>query len=97
IGDLKSAYEVRISQEAEKLEERLAAIRQGNEERVAAEERQGRMDYERIKAAYEDRIRDLREKSEMEIQEIRNRHQEILKRLDEQAKKSAKRLNGGEE
>lgn len=84
---VKSAYEVQISQEAEQLEERLHALRLKNEERLENEKRAQEAEFNKVRESYQARIEDYRNNAEAQIQALHKQHQESIAKLEERVRK----------
>ena len=91
LESLRNAYDVKISSEAEILEDRLHQIRMTNEERIASEKRAGQDELNHIKSSHQARVEEYRKNSEAQIDELHRQLQNTSEVLHEQAKKTAKR------
>jgi hypothetical protein len=89
--NLRQAYNVKFSEEAEALEDKLAEVRNGNLERVAAEKRVGDAEVNKLKDANQQRIEEYKKISEMQIEQLHKNFKTTSDALHEQAKKTAKR------
>ncbi len=93
LGELKNAYDVQISQEAEHLEDRLSQVRAGNADRVAMEKHAGDQEVEKVQKANQDKIEEYRKNGEAKLQNVRKDLQLQAEVLHNQEKEEARRAN----
>lgn len=86
LENLKSAYDVQISKEAENLEARLAEVRQNNEERVLAEKKQGDAEVEKIKFQTQQKIDEYKKIGETQLERQRKEYASESSNLHEREK-----------
>jgi hypothetical protein len=91
MDNLRRAYDVQISEEAEALEERLHRVRLNADERVAAEKKAGEAELEKLKSAHKQRLDEYRKNSEQQLEALRKQLQTSAETLHEKARKTAKR------
>ena len=89
--ELQGAYDVKISQEAEILEQRLHEIRQNNKERVETEQQAADDQLTKLKQAHEKQVIEYKKNTEEEMEQLRRQLQASTEALHNQAKKMSKR------
>lgn len=87
---LKNAYEVRISEEAESLEQRLHEIRMSNEERIQAEKQAAEQELTKAKSANKKKIEEYQKNAEAQLDSLRKQYQASGDNLRKQARKTLK-------
>lgn len=91
LDTLRNAYEVRISEEAEALEEKLHQVHSKAEARVDAEKRAGDEELARVKLTSQKRIEEYKKRSDEQVETLQKQLQASTSQLHEQAKKSARK------
>ncbi len=91
ISEMRNAYEVQISAEAEHLDERLASIRQNNQKRIDEERQKNDIEYEKLRLANQKRIDEYRKNADVKLEEVRREYQEAMAQTHEQAKRQMKK------
>lgn len=94
LESLHRAYDVQISEEAERLEEQLHRTRLTNEERVNLEKKQGEDELSKLKLANQQRLDAVRKNGDLQIEKLRKELQATTEAIHHQAKKSARRERG---
>jgi hypothetical protein len=90
IQEVKRAYEVQISQEAEELEDRLHNFRLSAEEKIENEKRTGEDELHKVQADYKHRIDEYRRSSEAQLETLRRNLLTASEDMHEKAKRSAR-------
>ncbi len=91
MGDLKRAYEVQISQEAEHLEEKLHQARLTTEQRVEAEKKAAESQLSKLKAVHQQRIEDYKKNAEEELLRLRKTAQANAELIHDRERKLARK------
>lgn len=91
LEDLQNAYDIKISAEAEVLEEKLNQIRVSNEERVNQEKRLADQEIQKVKNNHQSELNHLKKKSEIQITDLHKQYQKTSAILHEQSKQTSKR------
>ena len=95
--NLRSAFDVQISEEGERLQDKLDQIRMQNEERVKLEQKAGEEELTHTKTANQKKIEEYKKNSAAQLDALRKQFQATAENLHEQAKRTTKRdkeLNG---
>lgn len=95
LNNLRHAYEVQISEEAEALEEKVHEIRLGNQGRVEMEKKTGDQEVEKMKSANKTKIEEYKKNADLQMETLHKQLQASSDALHEQSKKTAKREKGG--
>ncbi len=90
---LRNAFDVTISREAEALEQRLHEVRLHNDERIETEKQTGDQQLFKVKQANQQRIAEYKKNSEAQIESLRKQLQASAETLREQAKKQEQRTD----
>ncbi len=88
---MKKAFDVSISKEAEELEQRLHETRLSHDQRVADEKHTEEEELNKLKTAHQQRIEEYKKASESQMDTMRKQLQAQSEQLHEQAIKTAKR------
>lgn len=88
---LRQAYDVRISEEAESLEERLHQVRLNARERIAVEKEQAEEELRKTRTSHQQRLAEYKKNAEAQIDALRKQHQASAEAIHERSVKSAKR------
>ena len=88
-GELHQAYDLKISQEAESLGEKLDEIRQANQEKVAAEQRVGEQELAQVKTLQQQRLDEYRKNSDLQLEKIRRQYQSSAEALHDKSRRYA--------
>jgi hypothetical protein len=88
VQNLKSAYDVMISKEAESLEQKLGQVRANNEQRIATEKQQGDEEVAKIRANYQSRVKEYRKTGEAQVETVRKEVQAQTDALHDRAIKA---------
>jgi hypothetical protein len=87
LDDLRKDYEVKISQEAESLEQKLHEIRLNHDEQIATEQRAGEKELEKVKLSNQKKIEEYKKNGDAQIEALRKQLQASAETLHAQAKK----------
>ena len=87
---LRRAYEVRISQDAEALEEKLHAVRLSNQNQVTEAERTGTAELNQIKQANAMRLQAYKKNADDQLAKTQTEHQLASLKMHEQTAKAAR-------
>ena len=88
---LKKAYDLKISEEAEYLEDQLNSIRASARTRSEEEKRAGEEEINRLKSAHTARVEEYRRNSEEQLDKMRKEAKLQTEHLHEQTRKTAKK------
>ncbi|MEO5969012.1 MAG: hypothetical protein ABIQ95_03725 [Bdellovibrionia bacterium] len=88
VDNLREAYEVKISQEAEQMDHKLRQIQSDKEQQLSEEKHQADVELNKIKTAHQDQVREFKKVSQGEIETLHKKFQASSSALHEQAKKS---------
>ena len=88
---LKQAYDVEISEEAERLDAALHQNRMQNQQRMEAEKLNGDHEFNQARAAHHERIEEFRKNSEAQMGNMQKQLQASSTVLHEQSKKTARK------
>jgi hypothetical protein len=89
IENLRRDFDVRFSQEAENLEERLRQTRSENELKIQQEKRQEEEELSRLKSLHQQRVEEYQKNSATQLDELHKQLQTTSQSLHDQAKKLA--------
>lgn len=92
---LVAAYEVKISEEAERLEDQLSQMRIKHDERVQAEKQNQDVELQNIKTAHQKRVEEYKKNNEIVVDKMRRQLQAQSDHLHAQARKTEKKEKGG--
>lgn len=90
IQNLRGAYDVQISEEAENLENRLNAVRAANEERVEAEKKAGEAEVAKVKTMTQARVEEYKKIEDEKIAKIKKEVAAQSENLHEKEKRIAR-------
>ncbi len=91
LSQLRGAYDVQISEEAEALEARLHDLRLNNLERVGTEKRAAEIEIDKIKANSHAQIDETKKNADIQIEALHKQLQTSTEVLHDQARKTARR------
>ncbi len=97
MDDLHRDFDVRISQEAEKLDEHLQNIRMQNEERVGEQKRAADQELNQVRATSQQRIDEYKKNADAQLDSLRKQYLAASEAMHERYRKSAhkeKEVNG---
>ena len=86
--NIKQAYEVQISQEAENLEQKLHETRMENEKRVDDEKRVADQEVTKIKTMNQQQIQEYKKNSEAQIEALKKQYMATAEALHNKAKQA---------
>ena len=89
--DLKHAYDIAISQEAEALEEKLHQVRDSTDEKVSSEKKLQEDELTKIKTVNQQRIDEYKKNADAQLDQIRKQYQASSEDLHTKAKKDMKK------
>ncbi|MCM0606743.1 MAG: hypothetical protein KA715_11705 [Xanthomonadaceae bacterium] len=92
LGSMRNAYDLKISREAEILEEELTKMRQSQMNRIDLERKNAEAEVDKIKMNNEQRIAHYRKNSEIQIDEVRKETERSTNNLNDKYKKEAARI-----
>jgi hypothetical protein len=91
IENLRHAYDVRISEEGEALEEKLRQVKINSDERIEAEKRAGEAEFGKIRMGQQKRIEEYKKNADEQMAALQKRYQASTAQLHEQAKKTTRK------
>lgn len=92
LGSMRNAYDLRISREAEVLEEELRKMRETQMERIETERKNAELEVEKIRMNNEQKIAHYKKNSESQIEEVRKEVERSTANLNDKYKKEAARI-----
>ena len=92
---LKNGFDVRISEEAEALDDELQRVRRSNEERIITEKQAGDDELGRIRTANTDRLNEFKKNSEFQLEKLRRDLQMSAEAMKKQARPGGKKGKEG--
>jgi hypothetical protein len=95
MDELKRAYDVQISQEAEGLEEKLQKVRISGEDRVNLEKQVQEAELAKVKTSSQLKIEEYKKNSEVQIDKLRKDTQATTDLLHDKAKKATRKEREG--
>ncbi len=87
---LRGAYEVKISQEAEQMDQKLRQFQAAKDQKLSEEKRLADVELSKLKAAHQDQIREFKKVSQNEYETLHKKLQASTHALHELARKSEK-------
>lgn len=93
LNELRKAYDVQISREAEELEERLAEIRARKDEKIKEEEHQTETELSKARNSQQTRLQEYKKNAESQLDALRKQYQNATDNLNAQAAKNQKLQN----
>jgi len=92
---MDSDYEVKISEEAERLENVLNNHKIQHEERIQAEKNSEEIELQNLKTAHQKRVEEYKQNNELVVDRMRRQLQATSEHLHAQARKTEKKEKGG--
>ena len=87
----EATYDVKISQEAEALQDKLEEIRKKSDERVENEKHTGEAELDKLKVANQQRSDEYRKNADLQIDSLRKELQNVEQNIRDQSRKQAKK------